>query len=310
MDQNVYSVVIPVYNSEPIVENTVAQTIEVFRQHNLKYEILLVNDGSKDRSWEKISELARKTEGVVAINFLKNYGQHTAVYCGIVHAKGDYLITMDDDLQNPPQEVIKLINKIKEGYDLVFGKFPVKRHGFSRKLGSKVIGYLNEKIFSKPKDITLTNFRIFTKATAERLKEYRTFYPYIPGLLLMFSSRVANTETEHHARMVGKSNYTIFTILKLVSRLLFNYSSYPLKVLSAVGIGVSLVSFLGGLVYILKSFFLGVNVQGWTTLVVLISFLSGFILIILGVMGEYLVRILNQLSASASYQVVDVVKRD
>ncbi|MEM9022741.1 MAG: glycosyltransferase family 2 protein [Bacteroidota bacterium] len=309
-DSSLYSIIIPVYNSEEIVEKTVRETAASMEANGLRYELILINDASRDRSWEKIRDLAQAMPHITAVNFLKNYGQHTAVYCGIEQARGDFLITMDDDLQNPPSELIKLVNKINEGYDLVFGKFPVKQHGGTRKLGSKVIGYLNTKNFQKPKDITLTNFRIFTRATAERVRNYNTFYPYIPGLLLMFSSRIANTATEHHPRTVGKSNYSLWKIAKLVARLLFNYSSYPLKVLTTVGFFISALSFMAGVGFIVKNLVMGVTVQGWTTLVVLISFLCGFILIMLGVMGEYIARIMNQLSVSGSYHIKEVVEHE
>jgi polyisoprenyl-phosphate glycosyltransferase len=300
---NLYSIVIPVYRSEKIVEETVDRILNVLHANDLRAEIVLVNDGSPDQSWEVISGLASKHSEVVAINFLKNYGQHTAVYCGIAESKGDFIITMDDDLQNPPEEILKLISKINEGYDLVFAEFKQKMHGGMRKIGTKVIAYLNAEIFSKPKDLKLTNFRIFTRATAERMLQYRTNYPYIPGLLLMHASRMANVETEHHARRIGASNYTIFRIATLVARLLFNYSSYPLKVVSGLGILMSAISFLVGGYFILKAWIVGSNVQGWTTLVVLLSFLSGFILVMLGIMGEYLARMMNQLASNTPYQI-------
>jgi glycosyltransferase involved in cell wall biosynthesis len=230
--------------------------------------------------------------------------------CGIAYGKGDYYVTLDDDMQNPPKEIGKLIHKINEGYDVVFGKFYVKQHGITRRLGSKLIGYFNKKIFNKPEYIVLSNFRIFTKSVAERIKNYKTFYPYIPGLLLLHSSNMANVETEHHRRAYGKSNYTLFTIIKLVSRLLFNYSSYPLKLLSTLGFVFSLVSFLAGGGYIIKSILLGTHVQGWTTIVVLISFLNGFMIVMLGILGEYVARIMNQLSVENSFHVKEIIRND
>jgi len=303
-----YSVVIPVYKSELIVGKTVSETLRFFDEHGINGEIVLVNDGSPDNSWSVIADLAQKEERVKAINFLKNYGQHTAVYCGIAESTGDFIITMDDDLQNPPKEIIKLIGKIDEGYDLVFAEFKQKMHAGFRKLGTKVIGYLNTQVFGKPKNIKLTNFRIFTRQTAERMLGYKTNYPYIPGLLLMHASKMANVETEHHAREIGASNYTLVKIARLVARLLFNYSSYPLKIASSVGMFISLLSFLAGVYYIVQSLFLGVAVAGWTTIVVLLSFLCGFIIIMLGIMGEYVARIMNQMSSGTPYLIRERVE--
>ena len=305
--KNFYSVIIPVYNSENLIETTVDSTQKFFESHHLRYEIILVNDGSKDESWSKIQELARTNQNVISINLLKNYGQHTAVLCGLNYANGDYMITMDDDMQNPPEEIIHLINKICEGYDAVFGKFRQKKHNFIRRMGSKVIGYLNYKIFHKPHDITLTNFRIIKKEVVKRMVEYKTNFPYIPGLVLLFSSQIANVNVEHKERPVGKSNYTVAKIIKLTSRLLFNYSSYPLRLLSVMGIIISIASFMLGFSFIIRKLFWGVKTPGWTTLVVLLSFFNGFTILLLGLLGEYVSRILNQLSATKGYYVKKIV---
>lgn len=301
------SIIVPVYNSESIVEETVSHILRFLDKEGLEGEVLLINDGSKDASWERIQGIAEQEERVVAIDLLQNYGQHTAVFCGIEMARGRYLVTLDDDLQNPPQEVRKLYNKAREGYDLVFGRFPQKQHASHRKFGTKVINYLNRKIFHKPDHIILSNFRIFTSEVANRVKGFKTYYPYIPGLLLLSAQRMANVETEHHPRKVGASNYNLWKIAKLVSRLLFNYSSYPLRLLTGFGFVISFLSFLWGVGVIIKDLYFGVEVEGWTTLVVLISFLGGFMIILLGVIGEYIARVMTQLSLSAPYQISRIV---
>lgn len=304
------SIIIPVFNSENIVKNTVEQSIYELKSQKLNFEIILINDGSKDNSWRTIKKLTQKYPEIISINLLKNYGQHTAIYCGIEQSKGNYLVTLDDDLQNPPKEIIKLINKITDGYDVVFGTFPEKKHSFLRKIGTLLINYLNKKIFNKPKSIKLTNFRIFTREVAERIKNYNTLYPYIPGLLLMFSSSIANVETLHEERKIGKSNYTIIKIIKLVSRLLFNYSSYPLKVLSSLGIIISILSFSSGIAFIVNKIYFKNIVPGWTTIVVIISFFNGFLIFMLGILGEYVSRILNQVSFKKSYQINEICSYD
>ena len=302
------SIVVPVYNSENIVSQTVEEIIKESEKSRLNFEIILVNDGSKDNSWSVIKNLALNHKQVKAINLIKNFGQHNAVLCGFQHSTGDFVVTMDDDMQNPPSEIIKLVNKIEEGdYDLVFGKFREKKHPFYRKLGSKLINYLNEKIFKKPKEITLTNFRIIRKDVIKRVLSHNTAYPYIPGLLLMYSTNVANVMVEHHERAEGKSNYTLKKILSLMSNLLINYSSFPLKVLSTIGILVSGISFFLGLYYLISGLIGGTQVPGWTTLVVLISFLGGFIIILLGLIGEYLSRILDQIANQKSYYIKEVI---
>lgn len=303
-----YSILIPVYNSESIVSKTVEETIKFFSSYNLSYEILLINDGSSDNSWDVIKGLAQSNKSIRAINLLKNYGQHSAIFCGMENCVGDLIITIDDDLQNPPEEIIHLINKIDEGFDLVFGKFRLKKHSWFRRQGTKIVSKLNSHIFQKPKGITLSNFRIFTKEVKDRAITMKTNKPYIPGILLLSSSIVGNVEVEHRPRSVGKSNYSMFKILRLLSRLLFNYSSYPLKLLSFLGVIVSLASFFAGSYYFSLAYFRGSEVPGWTTLVVMLSFFNGFLIIMLGVIGEYLSRILNQISKPKAYQIKEIIK--
>jgi glycosyltransferase involved in cell wall biosynthesis len=298
-----YSIIIPVYNSEEIVQRTVETVISCFSEWELDCEILLINDGSTDASWSKLEKLSASYSNVRSFDLLKNYGQHTAVLCGIKNSTGDYLITMDDDMQNPPREAIKLISEINKGYDLVFGRFPVKKHKRYRRLGTVLINYLNSKIFKKPKNITLTNFRIFTQAVGQRVASHRTYHPYIPGLLLMYSGKISNTFTEHAPRLVGASNYSLIRIIKLVARLLFNYSSYPLKILTGVGFIIAFVSFVLGAFYIIRELTIGTAVQGWTTMIVLLSFFNGFLFIMLGVLGEYITRMMTQISTVDSFQV-------
>ena len=297
------SVVIPVYKSEGILNKTIDELEKFFGGQNLEYEILLINDGSPDRSWNIIKERAGSNPRILGINLIKNYGQHSAVLCGIQQSSGDYVITMDDDLQNPPSEIIHLYNKVKEGYDVVFGKFPVKRHGPIRKLGTVLINYLNRKIFYKPKGITLSNFRIFTSEVASRISNYRTRFPYIPGLVLLSGNSFANAATEHKAREVGKSNYSLGRIISLMSRLLINYSSYPLKFLTKLGFALSALSFGFGLFYLIKALVFGGTVRGWSSLVVIISFLNGYIILFLGLLGEYVSRVLMELTISEPFLV-------
>lgn len=303
-----YSVVIPVYNSEPIVATTVQRTQSFFESNKLPYEIILVNDGSSDNSWQVIEKIARDSEHVVAINLLHNYGQHSANLCGFKYSTGDYVITMDDDLQNPPEEIAHLIAQAKHGnHDLVIGQFREKKHVLYRRVGTVLIRAINQRIFGSPKDLVLTNFRIIRRDVVDRICNYRTSYPYVPGLALMFSNNRANVLVEHQERSAGKSNYNLLKILKLVSTILFNYSSYPLRLVSGIGMGLSLLSFLLGAFYLVTAMIKGTNVPGWTSLIVLVSFYNGVIMLLLGMLGEYSVRLLRQSSAVDSYHIKKIV---
>ena len=176
-----YSIVIPVFNSEPIVGNTIDQVVDVFTQAGLRYELILVNDGSHDRSWEVISERAARLPNVVALNLMRNYGQHYANLAGLTEATGDYVITMDDDLQNPPDQALVLIDAAMAGHEVVFGQFEQKQAGGLRRLGSKMIGVINNRIFGKPADLVVSNFRILRRDVVDRIVASRTTFPYITG---------------------------------------------------------------------------------------------------------------------------------
>jgi len=304
-----YSVVIPVYNSSSIVGRVIEQTIEFFEKHPWNYEIILVNDGSRDRSWDVISEKAKIHSQVIAINLMRNYGQHTAVYCGFKYSSGDYVITIDDDLQNPLEEIIHLIEKVKDNNnDVVFGRFKQKMHSGVRNVGSHVVRLINNKVFACPKEIVPTNFRLIRRDVVERILQYRTAYPYITGLVLMFSNNPGNVWVEHRERLAGKSNYNLYKILSLVARILFNYSVLPLRVVSTTGFFVSFVSFLAGVILIVNKLLDNVIVEGWTGLMVMMAFFNGITVLILGILGEYTVRILQQISSDKNYHVKDIVR--
>lgn len=310
IDQNKYSVVIPVYNSEQTITDVVEGIVRTFQTNNLDYEIVLVNDGSKDRSWEALKEIAQAHRNIVAINLLKNYGQHNAVYCGFQNASGDYVITMDDDKQNPPEEIIPLIEKTKEGYDVVFGKYSEKKHTLFRRMGSKIIDYLNIKIFTKPKEIMLSNFRIMERSVVDRILSYQTLFPYITGLSLMLSHKTGNVQVKHQKRSMGKSKYTLRKIIELVATILFSYSSFPIRFFGVMGFIIASASFLLGLILILKKLIAGFNVAGWTSLMVLFSFVGGYIIFMLSMLGEYLSRITNQTSSRRGFYIKEVIKSE
>lgn len=303
-----YSAIIPVYNSEQIVGQTIDRTIAFFEQQGLDYELILVNDGSSDNSWSVLQQKAQENPHIIAINFLRNYGQHNAVFCGLRHSSGAYAITLDDDLQNPPEEIIHLIDKALEGYDVVFGRFRQKQHAGYRRTGSRLIASVNRRVFHQPPDLVLTNFRIIRRDVVDRMCSYQTAYPYIQGLALMFSSYRANVWVEHQSRPVGKSNYNLFRILALVSRILFNYSAYPLRLVSMIGIAVALVSFLLGIYFLIRGLLGDIRVPGWTALIVMLAFLNGVTIIIVSMLGEYIVRLVKQLSLNQSYDIKEIIK--
>jgi glycosyltransferase involved in cell wall biosynthesis len=305
-----YSAVIPVFNSRAVVGETLDQTAQFFEAQGWTYEIIAVNDGSSDNSEAVLHEKALANPHVVAINLIRNFGQHSAILCGLEHSTGDFVITLDDDLQNPPSEIIHLVDKALDDYDLVIGRFRSKQHAAHRRAGSRVIAWINRFVFNQPPDLVLTNFRLIRRDVVDRICAYRTSFPYITGMVLMFSSQRANVWVEHKPRPVGKSNYNILRIGRLVMRILFSYSAFPLQAVSLIGIVCAVIAFLAGSFYLLKSLFFGVRVPGWTTLVVLLSFFSGVNLILSSMLGQYVVRILQQSGSTRSYYIKNIVRLD
>lgn len=282
---------------------------QFFLAQGSPYEIILVNDGSEDDSWSVISELARTLPDVLAINLLRNYGQHCANLCGFREARGAYIITMDDDLQNPPEEIAKLMQAASQGYDLVIGRFDSKKHSLIRRLGSRVVGCLNRAAFGVKEHLVLSNFRIIRRDVIDRVCHDMSVTPYVPGLLLKYSAHRSNVPVRHLARAEGKSNYTMRKLLNLVANVLFNHSTMPLRYGAAFGFVVSAISFFLGLFYLLRTMLLGTSVPGWATLVVLMSLFNGVLVLLLSVIGEYLIRVLRELGPARSYEVTHLVRQ-
>ncbi len=303
--------VIPVFNSEAIVAQTIDRTVAFFEGQGWAYHLILINDGSSDGSWPIIRAKAEANSCITAIDLLRNYGQHTAIFCGLQHATGDYTVTLDDDLQNPPEEIRTLVDKALEGqYDVVYGQFKQKQHVAYRRFGSRMIASINRRIFGQPPDLVVTNFRLMRRDVVDRICGYRTSYPYITGLALLFSTRRANVLVAHPPRAAGKSTYNLRRLAGLVMRILFNYSLLPLRVVSGVGMVVALGAFILSVVYFLDAIFGGVPVPGWATLSVLLSFLNAVTIVIVSMLGEYLIRLVHQTSQPTIYYIRDRVGYD
>jgi glycosyltransferase involved in cell wall biosynthesis len=302
-----YSVVVPVYNSVDLVGRTVDRIVEVFEGAGLAYQLVLVNDGSRDGSWEVIAEKARTNPNVVALNLLQNYGQHHANVAGFREATGDFVITMDDDLQNPPEEALVLIDEAMYGWDVVFGRFGRKQAAGYRRIGSQLISLINRRIFGQPPGLAVSNYRILRRGVVDRICRSRTAHPYITGQALMFSGSRTDVPVRHDPRPSGKSGYSMSRILRLVFAILFSYSSFPLRAAALAGFGIAVLSFLLGGFYVVRSFFVESPTPGWTTIAVLLAVFNGVTIALLSMLGEYVVRTLNAVSAQESYHVMERV---
>lgn len=301
------SIIIPVYKSEKIISTTIARTNEFLKKQNIRFEIIAVNDGSPDDSWKVLCDIAKKYGSEIkAINLLKNSGQHSALFCGMLHSKGEWIVTLDDDMQIPPEEIGKLLERAEGDVDLVVGKFKEKKHPLFRRMGSQVVQKLNERIFGKPSGFVITSFRMMRRDVVDRILKWKTPYPYINGLMLLCSANRVNVLVEHQERPVGKSGYGIRQISALVFRILFNYSAFPLRFVLLLALVASAVSFLAGAFFVIRRMLGDTEVSGWTSIVALMAFFNSFVVVMLAMIGEYILRLVRQVSNEAAFTVKEV----
>jgi len=299
-----YSIVIPVYNSEKTLTELNERIKAVFKDITENYEIMLVDDCSVDSSWEKMKSLREKDKRVKIIHLLRNFGQHNATVCGFNYCNGDYVITMDDDLQNLPEEIPKLIKKINEGYMVVYGEYKVKQHSKFENFLSKTFQILMHKILKIPKSIYISGFAIFRSEVIKNAVTIKSSYPFLPALINKSTpiNKIANVEVIHKERKVGKSGYNLFKLFKFSLNLLINFSSLPLLLVGVFGFTISILSIgYGTIIIIRKIIDPNYGVTGWNSLMVAITFLGGAILMAIGIIGEYLRRILAEVSYEKQY---------
>lgn len=280
------SICIPVYNGAeticPLMENLDSTFSKIEK------EVVLVNDGSRDNSAEVCKDLCKKYDYVKFINLRRNFGEHNAVMCALNYCTGDYAVIIDDDLQNPPEEIFKLLNEIEKGYDVVYSKYHVKKHNWFRNFGSKVNDVFATWLIGKPKNLYLCSFKIINRAMIEELKKYKGPFPYIDGLLLRATNNVSSVFVEHKARTQGKSNYTLGKLLNLWLSMFINFSIKPMRFITITGLIISLISVVMALFFIVEKFINPQTVPGWTTIIVLILFFGGLQSTFLGIIGEYI----------------------
>jgi polyisoprenyl-phosphate glycosyltransferase len=301
----IFSVVIPVYNSEETIRELYLRLVEVFETViKQPFEIIFVDDASMDGSCNKLEELRNKDKRVTVIQLVRNFGQHNAIMCGFHYCRGEFIITLDDDLQNPPEEIPKLIEVINQGYDVVMGEFKQKQHSPFRNTGTWIIDFLLIKILNKPKKIRFTSFRIFRKDVVQRIIKTRSSYCYLAALILINVSpnKMVNITVNHEKRRYGKSNYSLRKLFMLASNLIISYSAIPLRFGIYFGFSISAFCIIYSLCILLRILFISpIKIQGWATLAILTSFLFGILFLFLGIIGEYIYRILRETSANEQF---------
>ena len=303
------SVVIPAFNSEKFLAMTVNQVLDVMHNEQQSFEVVIVDDGSADMTWEVIKQLATVNEQIVGVSLLKNYGQHSALMCGLRQTMGNFVVTMDDDLQNPPTEIPRMLAFAKENnHDLVIGRFLEPQKARFRIVGTGFVNRIVNKVFNKNPELSLSTFRVVRRDVVDRVCKSNNPTPYITGELLYAAGSIANLDVRHDKRIQGKSTYNPLKILELVRRITFSYSIELLRASSRVGMVVSLVSFLLSAALTIRGVLINGVVPGWTSMITATSFFAAIIILLLSMIGEYLAVVLLQTSGTPAYREAAVVK--
>lgn len=303
------SVVVPVYNSEASLAELIARLQSVLPSLAPRYEVLLVNDGSRDRSWEVVRELASKHELVQGVNLLRNFGQHNALLAGIRRAKYAITVTMDDDLQHPPEEIHKLLERLAAGADVVFGTPNTMQHAFWRNFLSRATKRAMAHAMRIEHAVDLNAFRAFRTNLRAAFQTYESPHLLLDVLLSWGTSRFAAVPVDHKPRVHGRSNYTLTKLFNNAMAMLTGFSTAPLRIASSIGF-VFTVFGLGVLLYAVGRYVLfGSNVPGFPFLASVIAIFSGAQLFALGIIGEYLARIFNRSIERPVYVVKETTER-
>jgi undecaprenyl-phosphate 4-deoxy-4-formamido-L-arabinose transferase len=269
----------------------------------LSFEIILVNDGSRDRSWKVVEELVQRFETVRGLNLMRNYGQHNALLAGIRQAQYEMVVTLDDDLQNPPEEIPKLLHKIAEGYDVVYGTPQREQHGFWRDKASRVTKFALQGAMGAETARKVSAFRVFRTQVREAFEGYSGPFVSIDVLLTWGTTRFASVPVRHDARAVGASNYTFRKLVAHALNMMTGFSVLPLKIASWMGFAFTAFGFLVLLYVVGRYLIQGGSVPGFPFLASTIAIFSGVQLFALGIIGEYLARMYFRTMQKPAYAV-------
>ena len=304
------SIVVPVYNSEQSLQELVGRLDEVLRGVGGTHELLFVNDGSRDKSWEQVRRLAAAHPWVVGIDLMRNYGQHNALLCGIRAASNEVIITLDDDLQNPPEEIPKLIERLAEGHDVVYGVPRHQQHGLWRDLASYVTKITLQGAMGAETATRVSAFRAFRRDLREAFMDFRGPYVSLDVLLTWATTRFGSIVVEHHPRQAGTSNYNFSKLMVHSMNMMTGFSTLPLQLASMIGFASTIFGVILLLVVLGSYLMEGGVVPGFAFLASAIAIFSGAQLFAIGIFGEYLARMHFRVMDRPAYAVRTVIGRD
>lgn len=296
------SFVIPCYRSEKTIGGVVEEiNAAMGKLSQYSYEIILVNDCSPDNTFSTIRMMSENNTNITAIDLAKNFGQHAALMCGMRHACGNYVVCLDDDGQTPADEVGKLLEKLDEGYDVVYASYTDKQESGFRQLGSKINRRMTEIMLSKPKELELNSYFAAQRFIVDEMLRYEHCFPYVMGLVLRSTKRICNVPVHHRAREEGRSGYTLSKLLNLWLNGFTSFSVKPLRIAVYSGAAIALLGFLFTIMIVVRYFTEHQAPLGWSSTTALILIIGGIILLLLGLVGEYIGRIFMCVNVTPQY---------
>jgi len=290
------SVVIPVYNSTECLDELVCCLTREFARLQRPYEIILVNDGSRDGSWTKIQELGRNFTTLYGINFRRNFGQDNALMAGLRAARGTVVIIMDDDLQHDPADMEKLIRKIEEGYDVCYARFQWLEQAWWKN--------------RKPKEVYLSPYKAIAGSVAKEIAQYDGPFPYLDGLIFRVTGSVTQVAAEHHKRFAGRPNYNLVSSVAVWLRVTTGFSVFPLRIATFLGFSCAVIGLFLAVYFALHKIIFPGAPLGWASTIVTVLFLGGIQLASLGLVGEYLGRAYLHLNRQPQYVIRETIGRE
>ena len=305
------SFIIPCYRSENSIGGVTEEINSTMAQlQGYDYEIVLVNDCSPDNTFNAIAALAESDSHITAVDLAKNFGQHAALMCGMRHSKGDIIVCLDDDGQTPADEVGKLLEKIEEGYDVVYASYESKQHSGFRNLGSAANAKMTEIMLGKPRELSLTSYFAAKRFIIDEMLRYENCFPYVMGLVLRSTKKICNVPVKHRAREEGQSGYNLGKLIGLWMNGFTSFSIKPLRFATYFGAFSAMCGFLYALIIVIRYFTVHMAPLGWSSTTALLLIIGGIILLVLGLVGEYVGRIFMCVNASPQYVERQVVKNE
>ena len=301
---------IPCYRSAQTLPGVVEElqtAMEAMQEYD--YEVILVNDCSPDDTFEVIRRLSGENRRIRGINLARNFGQHSALMAGFRYGEGDIVVCLDDDGQTPAREVGKLLAGIRQGADVVYAKYNQKHHSGFRNWGSRINERMTRVMLGKPKDLYLSSYFAARRFVIEEVKRYENAYPYVIGLVLRTTGNIVNVEVTHRERAAGESGYTLGKLLALWFNGFTAFSVKPLRIATISGALCAMAGFLYGIYTIVKKIFINPPglVTGFSALMSVLVFMGGMLMLMLGLVGEYMGRMYISMNNSPQYVIREMV---